>query len=281
MLPNCILNGVAKSGTTSMYHYLKCHHQIFMSERKELNYFTPPRTTSDLSRKVLKPISSAEEYESYFVGSENFKIRGEASPSYFSTPGSAANIKSKIPNAKFITTLRNPADRAFSGYLMNIRGNTAIKGDSDAFSKDKHWVKLGLYYDRLREYYDLFSPAQIKIVLLEDLRSDKKKVLEDVFEFLSVDNNYNYESHNKIHNAGKLPKNMLLHNFINNNTFIKKTVRPKIPVSIKKYAKKLESVNYKKPETMSDELRSQLNQYYKDDIDKVQALIGRSLSIWQ
>ena len=164
---------------------------------------------------------------------------------------------------------------------MNIRGNTANEHDPEAFSADKHWVKLGLYYERLREYYDVFDPSQIKIVLLEDIQSDKKKVLQDIFDFLNVDNNYNFEALDKVHNVGKLPKNYLLHNFINNNSFITKTVRPKLPKTIKKFAKKLESANYRKPEAMSDELRNRLNDHYKDDIDKVQNLIGRSLSIWK
>ena len=164
---------------------------------------------------------------------------------------------------------------------MNIRENNTVADAPDAFSKDRHWVKNGMYYDRLREYYDLFDPSQIKVVLLEELQSDAKKVLEEVFDFLNVDNNYNFESLNTTHNAGKIPKNLLLHNFINNTGFIRKTVRPKLPRTIKNLAKKVESINYKKPETMSHELRSQLNDHYRDDIDKVQNLIGRSLSIWK
>jgi hypothetical protein len=280
MLPNCIINGVAKSGTTSIYHYLKSHHQIFMSERKEINYFSHGKNPSYTTRSVMTPVRTAEEYESYFIGSEGFKVRGEASPSYFSTLGTAAKIKREIPDVKFITTLRNPADRAYSGYLMNVRANNIKENAPNAFSQDKHWVKLGLYYEQLKEYYDQFSSSQIKIVLLEDLKSDKKKVLEDLFGYLEIDNNYTFDSE-KIHNAGHVPKNYALHNFIRNNMFIKKTVRPMLPRKFKNFAKQFENLNHKKPATMSDEIRSQLDRYYKEDIEKVQTLIGRDLSSWQ
>lgn len=281
MLPNCIVNGVAKSGTTSVYHYLKSHHQVFMSERKELNYYSFGKIPNFQSDKIVQPVRTAQEYQSHFRGAEGYLVRGEASPTYFATSGAAKYIKEEIPNVKLITTLRHPAERAYSGYLMHLRGNAASPNDSDPFSCEKHWVKLSFYYDRLKEYYDQFDSSQIKIILLEELKFNRKQVLLDLFDYLNIDSNYNFASATAAHNSAAQPRNYTIHNIINNNKFINKRVRPLIPRKLKELGKRIEKMNHTQPVKMSDELRYNLNQLYKDDIRKVEELIDRNLDIWR
>ena len=253
-----------------------------MSERKELNYFSYGMSPNyQAPAKVIQPVRSKTEYESHFSGADHYIIRGEASPSYFSTTGSATRIKQQIPGVKLITTLRNPAERAYSGYLMNLRTGNVKPNDPHPFSADKHWVKLSFYFERLKEYYDQFDHNQIKIVLLENMKSDRKGVLTELFDFLGIDSQYDFSFGDIVHNPASQPKNYLVHNLINNNQLVKKHIRPLIPRRLKNIGKRIENINKTSPVKLPDPLREDLNRLYEDDIRKVEDLTGVSLDTWR
>ena len=119
-LPNFLIIGAAKSGTTALYRYLYDHPEIYMSERKELHYFSYPET-SKLTKgphtyKRLS-VSTLAEYMTFFDGARDEIAIGEASPSYLYLPGTAERIYQLLPNVKIIAILRNPVERAFSAYM--------------------------------------------------------------------------------------------------------------------------------------------------------------------
>lgn len=279
-LPNIIVNGVAKSGTTSMYHYLSEHPDIYMPARKEMNFFSYYQNDTAVFRSRAVRIESFDEYQAYYDGSQNYLFRGDVSPSYFKTFGTAEKIKKHIPAAKFITTLRNPIDRAFSGYQMQLRFNGIDPKMKTPFSPDNHWVELGLYYHRLKEYFDNFDRSQIHIVLLEDMNSARVETLNGVFNYIGVDaGKYNFEQ-KEIHNSGFVPKNYLMNNLARNNKFINKYITPLTPKSLKSIARKLENLNKAKIEPMSDSDREKLGKFYHDDVRQLEGLIDRDLSHW-
>lgn len=106
-LPNLLIIGAPKAGTTSIYNYLSKHKDVFMSPVKE---------TYGLMKNEFNLCS----YEEYFLEHTVEKYIGEATPFYLYSPNVPYNIKQYIPNAKMICILRNPVDRAFSHYLMNL-----------------------------------------------------------------------------------------------------------------------------------------------------------------
>jgi len=126
-IPNFLIIGAAKSGTTSLYHALKQHPKIFMSPVKEPNFFALeggelnyPQGTVD-PRYLAQCITTKEEYNQQFEGVSNEIAVGEASPIYLYHPQAPVRIKNCLPNVKIIVILRNPIERAYSNFLHHIR----------------------------------------------------------------------------------------------------------------------------------------------------------------
>ena len=112
MLPNFIVIGSQKAGTTSLYEVFRGHPQIFMPEKKELNFFFQE---SEFAR-------GQSYYEEYFAATSAGAIAvGEASPGYICHPDVPARIHAMVPDARLIVTLRNPIERAYSQYWDNRR----------------------------------------------------------------------------------------------------------------------------------------------------------------
>ena len=111
-LPNFIIIGAAKAGTTALYEYLGEHPDVFVSPVKETNFFSSGH-----------PIGTQDEYEAQFAGVRGERAIGEASVQYIASKNAAAQMRDQLPDVKLIAMLRNPADRAFSHYLMQSRGD--------------------------------------------------------------------------------------------------------------------------------------------------------------
>jgi len=162
--------GTQKGGTTSMYSILRKHPQIFLSDTKEIHYF-------DKNYK-----ENIDWYLSYFDEQENFKAVGEITPNYMydeKTPERIFNDLGK--DIKLIFILRNPADRAFSNYKMNIVRNNETKTFKDAVENDLkkiknkeeypvvfHYIKRGLYDEQIKRFLNYFSKDNMLFLLFED-----------------------------------------------------------------------------------------------------------------
>ncbi|SFG22561.1 Sulfotransferase domain-containing protein [Desulfotomaculum arcticum] len=190
IMPNLFIVGAAKAGTTSLYKYLSQHPGVYMSRIKEPNFFSQAR-----SRRQV--VWDESRYYALFKGARDYSIVGEASPSYLWDKNSPHRIKEANPKARIIILLREPIERAFSHYLMDVRAGIQRKSFADALAEDyalrsKEWgvshlyVELGLYYEQIARYLDVFSSSQILILYFEELKNDTKKVLKKVFTFLDV-----------------------------------------------------------------------------------------------
>ena len=203
---NLFIVGAAKSGTSSLYNYVNIHPEIFMSNIKEPHYFavnfvdiggstTKIKDTKYIHRKV---VNNLDEYTSLFSSAYNYKFRGEASPSYLWAPTAAQKIFSYNPNSKIIILLRDPIQRAFSHYLMDLKSGSQLNSSfykaliNDKKCLPKIWGKahlymeLGLYSKSVKSYIDLFGKENVKIILFDDLKICTDFVLEQLFNFLEV-----------------------------------------------------------------------------------------------
>src|ERR1051325_6146140 len=125
-MPNFLVIGAVKSGTTALHRYLKQHPDIFMSTPKELRFFPfedrPPDFRGPGDAEDMKPaVKSIGDYRARFAEGARHPARGESSPLYLYYPRSAERLRHHIPDAKLIAILRHPADRAYSQYLMKVR----------------------------------------------------------------------------------------------------------------------------------------------------------------
>lgn len=299
-MPNFLLIGAAKAGTSSLFFYLKQNPQIYMPSgfQKEPDFFAlegekldypGPRGTFVMKNRVTDLTS----YQALFDDVTTEKAIGEASTLYIYSEKAPHRIKHYIPDAKIIAILRDPAERAFSHYLYwtsqgfepdtDYNFDKALAAESDriqaGWSHNWHYVQRGFYYQQLKRYYDLFNREQIKVVLYEDLIRDRVGLCEQLFDFLEVDTSWEPKV-NRVVNKTEVPKNNTLNFLLNRPNFAKSIAKKIIPASIRKpLAEKLKQQNKGKPK-LSKKTRSQLIDVYRDDILQLQDLIHRDLSSW-
>jgi hypothetical protein len=296
-LPNFLIIGAAKAGTTSLYHYLKQHPQVYLSPVKEPKFFA--LEGQDLAfggpggREIMRrsAVIDLAAYQRLFAGVSKERAVGEASTLYLYSAEAPKRIKHYLPDAKLVAILRNPVERAYSNYLYMVRkGEEPLRDFREALRAEEkrvydnwmptwHYQRRGLYFAQLKRYYDLFDAAQIKVYLYEDLSTDAAGLLKDMFQFLDVDETFLPKMSTK-YNISGIPKNKALHNFLLKPHLIKSVLRPLLSVSWRKrLSTGLRNRNLVRP-TLPEEVRKQLLEIYRDDILRLEVLLARDLSKW-
>ena len=287
MLPDFIIVGAPKAGTTSLYHYLMSHPQVFMSEPKEVNFFS----SGEISNQGLYYndylVKNLADYENLFASATSEQAIGEGSVSYLFYPQTPAKIKSVIPNVKIIILLRNPVERGFSHYLMDYRlGFVGSPYDEIVYQTGSHenihlyyqqYVELGLYYEQVKRYLELFGKAQVRIYLQEDLRTSTDKVIQDLYEFLGVDVSFSPHTERE-HNVFSMPKNRAIQKLYSNQV-VRSIVSMLFSDTLKEQIINLLFETKNKP-VLNKKVSDYLHQIYSSDIEKLENLICKDLSNW-
>jgi hypothetical protein len=179
VLPNLVVIGGLKCGTTSLHHYLNLHPEIAMSRPKELNFFVA---------ELNWPLG-AEWYAAHFDPSAT--VRGETSPHYTDRPrveGVAERMRELLPHARVVYMVRDPIDRMLSHYLHNLAGGYDDRPLEEALAgTDTAYVDRSRYAFQLEPYLESFGRDRIEIVSSEELKGERADVMRRLFEFLGVD----------------------------------------------------------------------------------------------
>lgn len=298
--PDFIIIGAAKSGTTSVYNYLLQHPEIFMCPRKEPSFFAFEGQTVTLAgpldqefhdRRVVSDIGA---YQALFQDAEKGMKTGEASVIYLYSTEAPTRIKKHVPEVKLIAILRDPVDRAFSGFRhMRRDGREPIPDFARALRQEEarikagwehqwHYAQLGFYYRQLRRYYDTFSRDQISVYTYDELLARPFAVLEDIFRFLDVDPTFRPDISQWYNIAGK-PRSRVLHDFLLRSNRAKSLARTVVPSQVtQKLWWRIKRWNIVAPAgaDSSEASRPYLRQLYRDDIIQLQELLQRDLSHW-
>ncbi len=300
--------GVVKGGTTSLYHYLNQHPEIYLPPVKETNHFAQ----ADIHKEQFLPsyaldvkidmdayiakgmpeqihiahVDEPKHYEAIFARSNGAAVLGEISNSYMVCPSAAKAIHDFNPNMKIIAILRNPVKRAWSQYLMNLReAKTMRKGfieelEADASQTQQGWgvnhqyLALGQYYTQLKAYTDLFGKSAVHVVLYEAYREQPQQVLAQLCRFLGVTDGFEFDF-NEESNKASLPRFATLNKVLVQSGLVKR-VKDMTPKSLRKhFAKALYSD--KGLPTISDAEIAWLTSYYRSEVAQLEKLIGTDL----
>lgn len=290
MLPNFLVIGAPKAGTTALYWYLAEHPEVHMSLLKETNFFA---YGVDEEGNLMYgdpelhrfPVRTVPDYERLFAEAGDAIAIGEASPIYLESPDAARRAQALVPEARIICGLRNPVDRAYSDYLMYLRSRgrrfdpvSDLSPDAAWAKPDSHWMHIGMYHGLLRRYFKAFPRSQIHMFLFDDLQRSRHGVVQAIYAFLEVDSQF-VPDFATPHNVGGVPGSMALERFFTSKA-IRAAIEPWTPKRVVNMVRRLRTSNLQAAPALPDSLKADLTKYFRDDIIKTSELIGRDLNDW-
>lgn len=299
-MPDFLVIGAPKAGTTSLNHYLSQHPQIFMSPNKEPHFFAfegnQPNyqgPADDRAWLNTKSVIDLADYQQLFAEATAGQMCGEASTMYLYLEESCDRIHHYLPQIKLIAFLRNPVERAYSHYKHMRRDGREWETDfSQALKKEAerveqgwapawHYRQVGLYHDQLQRYLEKFDTKQLKIYLYDDLLQDPQAVYRSIFEFLEVNPIFEVDTAARYNTTSVVRKNKKLHNFLMNPSGLKTALSKVIPAHIRKpLSAKVYRRNAAPIQPLSNSLRRELTSTFEPEILRLQALINRDLTGW-
>ena len=288
--------GAAKAGTTSLYHYLGQHPQIFMSPIKEPRFFALAGHPMDFrgpNDERIRDTSTTTlvAYQELFDGVRDEVAIGEASTIYLDSEATPAAIERGLPDVKLIAVLRDPAERAYSAFLHLRSDGSEPESDFEAALRDEprrvaaHWFhywryrERGFYHRHLKRYVDRFGPRRIRVYLYEDLERDSLAVLSDIFRFLGVDPSFRPDV-TKRYNVSGEPRSPQWRNLLTRRRPVKQALKRVLPERWGHGVIDWLQLRPRPRPPLPPETRARLVAGYREDIRQLEDLIGRDLSAW-
>jgi hypothetical protein len=311
-LPDFFIVGAAKAGTTSLYHYLDQHPDIYMSPLKEPAYFSlevrPGNFVASRQAHVRRVVEETraylrgpmlekrangivcewDDYLRLFAAASTQHTAGEASVAYLWSKTAPAEIAARIPQARILMVLREPQERAFSQYLHGVSDGilaqsfrqyirASLRETGEAMGLHHPFLEMGFYADQIQRYLNYFPREQIRIWLYEDIRDRPRDFLREVFAFLGVDSDFTPDistRHNEAYIARMVKSNQLLR-----RAGLWQLMTRLMPAPVKA---RLHRAVYHPPGsvTMRPEDRALLLDFYRNDILRLEGMLQRDLSLW-
>ena len=283
MEPNFFIVGGSKCGTTNISYYLDSHPEVFVSKLNEPYYFCKWDLSNNFKRESM--IRDEVKYLELFKDVKTEKVIGEATPSYLHSPNSAYKIKERFPDSKIIISIRNPIERAYSGYFSNEfmrKDNLSFKEMIDSHKKliDENEFYIynilepGFFSKHIKRFQDNFTSDKIKVIVFEDYIKNTEKSIESILEFLELDTDFEFTEQPK--RGYRIPKNKISKLTLENKT-IRKLSTFFIPtVTRQQIGERFMLKETEKP-VMNLEERNYLKEIYKDDVKELEILLDRDL----
>lgn len=294
-LPNFLIVGAARSGTTSLYYYLQQHPHIGLPKLKEPKYFSskflkfPHKGIGD--DKVDKyAIKTLDQYKKLFLNLDSYKRVGEASPDYlYYYEYTPLEIRKTLGDIPIIILLRDPTLRAFSAYCYLARDGRekltfreALAAEEGRLNNNWDFIwgykKAGLYYQQVKAYLDAFT--NVRIILQEHLMNNTEKELKELYTFLGVDESFVANTAIK-HNRSGRPSSRFARFILNRDSSISPYVRQFLKAHIPIIVLENISSRFLRRLDLSTDDEIYLRRYFQEDISKLERLIDRDLSHWK
>ena len=314
LFPEFLIVGAGRSGTSSLASTLRQHPDICMPDNKELQFFTlgaphgldlrgffewRPLLRASLPVVPYSIVRTREDYLAQFASARAGQLRGEASPPYLYDPHAAERIHAANPAVKIILILRNPVDRAFSHYTRRFELGTdrgrnfeEVVASEDVLAPpfregERHFVRMGFYWQQLSRYLALFPREQVHVMLFEDYVRDFEGSLKGVLDFLGLP--YSPGALQlKRENASAAPRNAALHRALAHPSKARQLLLSVQPAFVRRQLRRvsgwLRQRNMQqgvKP-VLKPETRKALLAVYAEDMRQLGAYLGRDLStVWK
>lgn len=180
VLPNFLVIGAQRCGSTTLHTILDEHDEVYVpTRRKELHFF-------DDERNYARGIGWYEEFFPPSAAAAAYRAIGEVTPDYLFAPQAAPRIAALLPDCRLIVLLRNPVDRAFSGYLHHVRILNERRDFDQFFAEQVDARDRGFYTRQLQRFQALVAREQLHVMISEELFQEPRRVLERLAAFLNL-----------------------------------------------------------------------------------------------
>jgi Sulfotransferase family len=303
-LPNFLIIGAAKGGTSSLYRYLEQHPRVFMSTPKEPTFFGHEGESGlycgphDEDRAFhSRVITNLSDYQALFEGVTTQTAIGEASVYSLYLPHAASQIKKHLPHATMFAVLRNPVERAYSAYIHVVGQARERRSFADALAQEPerirkkwnplwHFKTMGFYYQQVKRYYDTFGRQQVHVFLHEDFRNEPLAFIQRIFEMLGIDKSF-VPDMSRRYNVADVPVFPSVEKSLYAVKWRILGLQPRLPKTIRwrltpvvNTIDRIRTRNRKAPPPIPEDVRASLMTDYRDDILRLQDLLNRDLSHW-
>lgn len=286
--PDFLIIGAAKSGTTSLYAYLKRHPQVFLPEMKELNYFAPTHPFG---------VHDREGYLAALARGAQCIVTGEASPAYLSSDESPGLIHETLGDrVRLLVLLRNPVDMMYSHWAHCVRDalehrdaeRALLESFDQAWDPAKwylHHAWRAQYTKQLARYFALFPRENFRIFLFEEFFVPGLPQFNEVCRFLGV---ADFDPGTReAHNKGSMPRSRMLHRFINvyYGRYCLSVARKLVPGRLRRAVRRRldawNAVGEGQVPPLPAELRAKLEERLGPGVRELETMLGRDLSrVW-
>lgn len=278
-LPNFLVIGAQKAGTTSLYRYLRDHPQVFMPKLKEPDFFVAERTWD----------RGVEWYEALFADANGAPAVGEASTTYTMFPmyaGVPARIAKVLPDVRLIYLLRHPIERMRSDYLhyANPPRRAKFRGRERrpverALLEEPRYLDGSRYAMQIERYLEHFPKERLLVITSEELRSRRNATIRRAFEFMGVDPTFESPTlHHEYNITERAPRALdrVIHRVPGFRTMAAATPDP-----VKRLAARLTSRRVDpKDSTVSAEIRRRLEELLRDDVRRLRTYTAEDFDGW-
>jgi len=297
-LPNFLIVGAAKSGTTSLYCHLRQHPEIFLSANKEPKFFSsltlkfPLRGPGDDFVEHHRMVKTWDEYRQLFADAGGARAIGEASSDYLYHGRQAIpHIQRYLGDPRIVILLRNPVERAFSAWRHLRRDRREPESSFEnalAFETERRLLNwefiwsykdVGFYASQVRAYLENFS--RVHVCLFDDFATRPQDVLHAIYRFLEVDDSFEADT-SIIFNPGTADGGSWLGRRLTTTagTGNTRTVTPRAGFRTGLGRRLVDFVLRNSSATMPPGVRTRLQTTYQEDIAQLSTLLGRDLSHW-
>ena len=280
MMPNFFIVGGAKCATTNMSYYLNQHSDVFIPELNEPHYYCRFDVPEDFERESM--ITNEKKYFNLFKKSKNHKAIGEATPNYLQCPHSPSEIKKDFPESKIIISIRNPINRAHSGYfsykfmeLDKLTFSEKIDLYEEQYKRKEfsisNFIEEGFFSKHIKNYQKFFPSKQIKIIFFEEYIKNIPEHINSILNFLEISKLNNLIEEPK--NSYRIPRNKVAEFLLESPKF--RNIATKLIPTIQrdKMGERFFVKQAKKPE-MSTKDRNRLKNIYSSEFDNLKKLLG-------
>jgi Sulfotransferase family len=297
-LPNFLVLGTAKAGTSSLYVYLRQHPQVFLSPTTELNFFAHEGRDLNFSGpgdvEYIRSDSLVATYDEYckqFLHVSGETAVGEISTHNLYSAQAPAVIKRYLPDVKMIAMLRHPVDRAFSAFSHMVRdGREETKDFRMALAREPerirsnweplwHYKSMGFYGNQLSRYFDTFDRNQIRVYVYDDFVARPLEVVQDIFGFIGVDRSFVPDMSER-HNVSTILHSRQLNEMMMGKSVVRSVLRKLVPPRARSRVRSSILKHNTRRIRLAQDVRDELANVYRADIGLLERLIDRDLSHW-